>query len=56
MKALNMTSHWKLAALALPVFLAACAGAPPTPTPNTTMELPVATAPEQQPVKPDRSG
>ncbi len=53
MKALNMTSHWKLAALALPVFLAACAGAPPTPTPNTTMELPVATAPEQQPVKPD---
>ncbi|MGE0331451.1 MAG: efflux transporter outer membrane subunit [Ramlibacter sp.] len=49
MKALKM----KYALLALPALLAACAGAPSTPMPPATMELPTATAPQQQPVKAD---
>ena len=44
--------HHHLTLLALAVLLAACA-APPAPTPNTTLELPAATAPQQQPVRAD---
>lgn len=53
MKARNMTFDFKLGLLALPLLLAACAGAPPAVAPNTTMELPVATAAAQQPVRAD---
>jgi multidrug efflux system outer membrane protein len=54
MKPRNMTKFdQKLAVLALPALLAACAGAPPAAAPDTTMELPVAAAAAQQPVRAD---
>ena len=54
MKPRNMTKFdLKLAVLALPALLAACAGAPPAAAPDTTMELPVAAAAAQQPVRAD---
>lgn len=49
----NMTYHRKLSLMALPLLLAACAGAPPAVAPNTAMELPAATAPSSQPVRAD---
>jgi len=53
MKSLNMTQNLKLSLLALPLLLAACAGAPPAVAPNTTMELPAAAAVSPQPVRAD---
>lgn len=53
MKALHMNLQWKLAVLALPVLLAACAGAPPAVAPDTTLELPAPAAAAQQPVRAD---
>lgn len=53
MKALHMNLQWKLAVLALPVVLAACAGAPPAVAPDTTLELPAPAAAAQQPVRAD---
>ncbi len=53
MKSLHMNPRLTLAVLALPMLLAACAGAPPAVAPDTVMELPAPTAATQQPVRAD---